>query len=215
MEGQDMDLNELVDPQHTVVVTMEVQRGVIGDLSSFPDLQDAAEISGLLSNGPAICSAARSLGVRVLHAVATNRADNAGSTVNCRMLAASQKMNQEGAGLLENTEGAELIPSFGPEPEDIVVPRLHGLTPFTSTSLDQIIRNVDGRTIVALGVSLNIGVLGLVLSAVDLGYQVVLATDAVAGVPLEYGHEILHNSLSLLATLTTTEELIEAWETYK
>ena len=215
MEGQDMDLNELVDPQHTVVVTMEVQRGVIGDLSSFPDLQDAAEISGLLSNGPAICSAARSLGVRVLHAVATNRADNAGSPVNCRMLAASQKMNQEGAGLLENTEGAELIPSFGPEPEDIVVPRLHGLTPFTSTSLDQIIRNVDGRTIVALGVSLNIGVLGLVLSAVDLGYQVVLPTDAVAGVPLEYGHEILHNSLSLLATLTTTEELIEAWGTYK
>ncbi len=215
MEGQDMDLNELVDPQHTVVVTMEVQRGVIGDLSSFPDLQDAAEISGLLSNGPAICSAARSLGVRVLHAVATNRADSAGSTVNCRMLAASQKMNQEGAGLLENTEGAELIPSFGPEPEDIVVPRLHGLTPFTSTSLDQIIRNVDGRTIVALGVSLNIGVLGLVLSAVDLGYQVVLPTDAVAGVPLEYGHEILHNSLSLLATLTTTEELIEAWGTYK
>ena len=38
------------------------------------------------------------------------------------MLAASQKMNQEGAGLLENAEGAELIPSFGPEPEDIVVP---------------------------------------------------------------------------------------------
>ena len=63
--------------------------------------------------------------------------------------------------------------------------------------------------------SLNIGVLGLVLSAVDLGYQVVLPTDAVAGVPLEYGHEILHNSLSLLATLTTTEELIEAWGTYE
>ena len=39
--------------------------GVIGDLSSFPDLQDAA--FGLLSNGPAICSA-HSLGVRVLHA---------------------------------------------------------------------------------------------------------------------------------------------------
>ena len=209
-----MELTELVNPQHTVVITMEVQRGVVGDLSSFPDLQNAAENSGVLSNGPSICAAARGLSIRVLHAVATNRADNAGSIANCRMLAASQKMNKAGTGLVEHTEGAELIPSFGPETEDIVVPRLHGLTPFTSTSLDQIIRNLNAQTIVALGVSLNIGVLGLALSAVDLGYQVVIPTDAVAGVPLEYGHEVLNNSMSLLATLTTTEELISAWKTY-
>ena len=130
------------------------------------------------------------------------------------MLSASQKMNKAGTGLVEHTEGAELIPSFGPETEDILVPRLHGLTPFTSTSLDQIIRNLNAQTIVALGVSLNIGVLGLALSAVDLGYQVVIPTDTVAGVPVEYGHEVLNNSMSLLATLTTTEELISAWKTY-
>ena len=210
-----MELTELVNPQHTVVITMEVQRGVVGDLSSFPDLQNAAENSGVLSNGPSICAAARGLSIRVLHAVATNRADNAGSIANCRMLAASQKMNKAGTGLVEHTEGAELIPSFGPETEDILVPRLHGLTPFTSTSLDQIIRNLNAQTIVALGVSLNIGVLGLALSAVDLGYQVVIPTDAVAGVPAEYGREILDRSLSLLATLTTTEQLIEAWGTYE
>ena len=162
-----MELTELVNPKHTVVVTMEMQRGVVGDLSSFSDLQSAAENSGVLSNGPSICAAARAQSVRVLHAVATNRADNAGSITNCRMLAASEKMNQAGAGLVEHTEGAELIPTFGPEPEDILVPRLHGLTPFTSTSLDQIIRNLNAQTIVALGVSLNIGVIGLALSAVD------------------------------------------------
>ena len=210
-----MELTDLVNPEHTVVITMEVQRGVIGDLSSFPELQSAAEDAGVLSNGPTICNAAREAGGRVLHATATNRADNAGSTANCRMLAASQKINQLGAGLIENTEGVELVSSFGPEPADIVVPRLHGLTPFTSTSLDQIVRNLDGRTIVALGVSLNIGVLGLAMSAVDLGYQVVIPTDAVAGVPLEYGQSILEGSLSLLATLTTTEDLIQTWETYQ
>ena len=210
-----MELTDLVNPEHTVVITMEVQRGVIGDLSSFPELQSAAEDAGVLSNGPTICNAAREAGGRGLHATATNRADNAGSTANCRMLAASQKINQLGAGLIENTEGVELVSSFGPEPADIVVPRLHGLTPFTSTSLDQIVRNLDGRTIVALGVSLNIGVLGLAMSAVDLGYQVVIPTDAVAGVPLEYGQSILEGSLSLLATLTTTEDLIQTWETYQ
>ncbi len=208
-----MELRDLVDPNHTVVITMEVQRGVVGDMSSFPELQSAAEAAGVLLNGPKICNAAREVGVRVLHATAMNRADHAGSIVNCKMLAASQKINQSGAGLIENTEGVEIISSFGPEPTDIVVPRLHGLTPFTSTSLDQIVRNLGTRTIVALGVSLNIGVLGLVMSAVDLGYQVIIPTDAVAGVPVEYGQSILEGSLSLLATLTTTEDLIRAWQT--
>ena len=116
-----MELTELVNPKHTVVVTMEVQRGVVGDLSSFPDLQSAAENSGVLSNGPSICTAARAQSVRVLHAVATNRADNAGSITNCRMLAASQKINQAGAGLIELTYGADVIATFGPEPLDILI----------------------------------------------------------------------------------------------
>ena len=210
-----MELADLVNPKHTVVITMEVQRGIVGDLSSFSELRDAAENSGVLLNGPKICHSARATGVRVLHATAINRADNAGSKANCRMLAASQKINQLGSGLVENTEGAELVSSFGPEPEDIVVPRLHGLTPFTGTSLDQIIRNLNTQTVVAIGVSLNIGVLGLVMSAVDLGYQVVIPTDAVAGVPLEYGQNILEGSLSLLASFTSTEELTRAWETYQ
>ena len=42
-------------------------------------------------------------------------------------------------------------------------------------------------TVVATGVSVNVGIMGLCLSAVDLGYQVVLVRDAVAGVPAEYG----------------------------
>ena len=210
-----MELAELVNPKHTVVITMEMQRGIVGDLSSFPELRDAAADSGVLSNGPVICNAAREAGVRVLHAIAVNRADHAGSKANCRMLAASEKINQSGSGLVENSEGAELVSSFGPEPEDIVVPRLHGLTPFTSTALDQIIRNLDTQTVVALGVSLNIGVIGLAMSAVDLGYQVVIPTDAVTGVPIEYGQRILQGSLSLLASLTSTEDLVRIWETYQ
>ena len=38
-------------------------------------------------------------------------------------------------------------------------------------------------TVIATGVSLNVGILGLCLSAADLGYRVVVPTDAVVGVP--------------------------------
>jgi nicotinamidase-related amidase len=91
------------------------------------------------------------------------------------------------------------------------VPRLHGMTPFTSTSLDQILRNLGIRTVIATGVSVNLGVTGMVLSALDLGYQVVIPRDAVAGVPREYAEAVLENSLSLVSTLTTSDRILEAW----
>jgi nicotinamidase-related amidase len=128
------------------------------------------------------------------------------------MLSASKDMHEHGSGIIEGTKGAELISDFGPKPEDIVIPRLHGLTPFTSTSLDQTIRNLGATSVIPIGVSINIGILGLVLSAVDLGYQVVIPTDAIAGVPLEYGEMLLDGTLSLLSTLTTTASIIKNWE---
>ena len=67
------------------------------------------------------------------------------------------------------------------------------------------------RTVVATGNSVNVGVLGLVLSAVDLGYQVVVPRDAVAGIPVDYADAVLDHTISLLATMTTTAEVIGAW----
>jgi len=51
----------------------------------------------------------------------------------------------------------------------------------------------------------------MALTALDLGYQVVIPTDAVAGVPREYAEAVLEHSLSLIATLTTTEEVLALW----
>lgn len=205
------DLAALVDPGHTVVVTMECQRAVIGDLTPFDALRDAAIEAGVLANGPRLCAGARTAGVRVLHATAERRRDGAGSVANCRMLAASARVGDDDHSILSGTPGAELVAEFGPEPEDLVVPRLHGLTPFTSTSLDQLIRNLGATTVVVVGVSVNIGVLGLVISAVDLGYQVVVVDDAVAGVPLDYGRVVLDNTISLLATLASTDDIVAVW----
>jgi biuret amidohydrolase len=36
--------------------------------------------------------------------------------------------------------------------------------------------------------------------------------DAVAGIPNDYANTIIDNMLSLLATITTTNELIETWK---
>ena len=112
---------------------------------------------------------------------------------------------------MAGTDGERLVPELGEDPRDLVMVRWHGLTPFTSTALDQTLRNLGVTTVVATGVSVNVGIMGLCLSAVDLGYQVVLVRDAVAGVPEDYADSVIEHSLAMVATVVTSAQLLEAW----
>lgn len=202
------ELAELVDPRHTAVVTMEMQRGISGDLATLPALAQELRDRGVVDACGSVCRAARTAGARVVHCTAVTRPDELGRLNNSRILKATAR----GAHVFEvGTPGAEVMAELEPSPSDVEMPRLHGLTPFTGTSLDRVLRNMGVSTLVAVGNSLNIGVLGLVLSGVDLGYQVVVPRDAVAGVPAEYGDQIMANTISLLATVVDSDDLVATW----
>lgn len=201
------NLADLIDPASTAVVTMELQRGVIGDLAKMAALREVLLADGTIDNAAALCHGARTAGVRVVHATAVNRPDGAGHRANCRLLARPPGPSPIDVG----SPGAEVIPELGVTDDDIVLERLHGMTPFMSTSLDQILRNLGVTTVIAAGNSLNVGILGLVINAVDLGYQVVVPRDAVAGVPKEYAEAVLDNTVAFLATITTTDEVLSVW----
>jgi nicotinamidase-related amidase len=203
-------LSDLIAPASTAVVTMEVQRAVCGDQAALPALASEVAESGMISRLGELCAGARTAGARVVHCTAAFRPDRAGSKANSRILAASIK----GAGDRMNigSPGVELLPELGPDEADIVIQRVHGLTPFTSTSLDQMLRNLGISTIIATGVSLNVGVLGMVLTAVDLGYQVVVPRDVVAAIPASYADPLFDNTVSMLATVCTTADIKAVWQ---
>ena len=50
-----------------------------------------------------------------------------------------------------------------------------------------------------------------VMDAVNGGYQFVLPRDAVSGYPRQYAESVIDNTLSLLATVTTTDDVVAAW----
>jgi len=110
------------------------------------------------------------------------------------------------------SEGAALLPEFGPAPTDVVLYRWHGVGPMGGTDLDAVLRNLGVTTIVAVGVSVNIAITNLVMDAVNAAYRVVVPRDAVAGIPTDYADAIVDNTISLLATVTTTADLLAAWE---
>jgi len=201
------DLAELVDPAHTALVTQECQKGVIGEQAVFPALAEIARRE-MIPNAARLAKAARAAGTPVVHCVAMRRPDGLGSNTNARVFGAARKSPVK---LTPGSEAVELIPELGLEETDVVLSRLHGVGPMQGTDLDPVLRNLGVTTIVGIGVSVNVGMTNFTMDAVNLGYRFVLARDAVAGVPEEYATAVIDNTLSLLATVVTTDDLVGAW----
>jgi nicotinamidase-related amidase len=203
-----MDLRELVAPEHTALVLQEVQNGVVGSPSALPALADAATAVDLIGNCARLTGAARAAGVQVVHCTAETRDDGRGANRNARLFHGVRKSVVR----MSPGSAAVRVPvEVGVDPADIVLPRYHGLGPMTGTQLDSILRNVGVSTIVGVGVSVNIGMTNLAFDAVNRGYQIVMPRDAIAGVPAEYADMVIAHTLSLVATITTTDEILAAW----
>jgi biuret amidohydrolase len=202
-------LRALVDPATTAVVTMELQRGVVTREAMLGDLVVEVERMGTLDVARRVVDKARGAGLRVFHCSHETRPDGAGTTVNCRIFAISERLRGEtGHAATEiGRPGVELVDGLL-DPRDIVLPRLTGMTPFTSTALDQLLRNLGITTVIGMGVSVNLGIYGMAMTALDLGYQVVIVRDGVAGVPHDYAQAVIDNSLSLISTVVTSDDLL-------
>ena len=202
-----LDLAALAAPAHTALVTSECQNGVIGEHAIFPALAAAARPAAV-PNIARLVAGARSAEVQVVHCLALRRADGKGSNTNARLFAAAAKAP---VALTPGSPEAALIPELGPAAEDIVLSRVHGLSPMAGTDLDPTLRNLGITTIIVAGVSVNVAITNLVMDAVNAGYQVVLPRDAVAGTPTEYADAVIDNTLSLLATVVTTDDVLGTW----
>ena len=201
-------LPEWVEPQTTALLSMEMQRGVVGDLSRIPTLVAAVEEAGVVANLSALMKVARAAGIPVVHCNALFRADRKGSANNCPMLSRAMKDPDQ---ILEGSPQTAIAPALGPDPADFVLSRYHGVSPFSGTTLDITLRNLGVRTVVATGVSINLGVFGLCLEAVNLGYRVILPVDCTAGFPADYAEAVIRNSLAQLCTITTSSDIKAAW----
>ena len=200
-------LVDLIDPRTTALVTQECQGGVIGPQAGLPMLADEARREAI-PNIAKLLRAARAADVDVVHCLMQRRPDGRGSNTNARLFAAGKSFT---ADLSPGTPGGSLLPEFEQDDRDIVLTRTHGVGPMTGTDLDSVLRNLGVKTIVGVGVSVNVAITNFVMDAVNRGYQFVLPRDAVSGYPRDYANAIIDNTLALLATVTTTESVVAAW----
>ncbi|MER6383691.1 cysteine hydrolase [Streptomyces sp. NPDC001118] len=198
-------LSELLDPVSTVLLTVECQQGVVGPDSALPELAREARSSGALRNVARLVAAAHETGVQVIHAIAERRPDGRGASRNARLFRAAERLP---VLQLSGTHAVRVAPPIEVAEEDFVVRRLHGLSPIHGTDVDALLRNLGCRTLVVTGVSANVAIPNAVFDAVNLGYTAVVPADAIAGVPADYTPAMIRHTLALVATVSTTDDVL-------
>ncbi|MCX5241419.1 cysteine hydrolase [Streptomyces prunicolor] len=198
-------LSEILDTVSTALLTVECQQGVVGPDSALPELALAARQSGALANVARLVAAAHESGVQVIHAVAERRPDGRGANRNARLFRAAERLPVQ---QLSGSTAVRVAPPIEVADEDFVVRRLHGLSPIQGTEVDALLRNLGCRTLIVTGVSANVAIPNAVFDAVNRGYTVVVPRDAIAGVPADYTPAMIRNTLALVATVATTDEVL-------
>ena len=189
----------------TALAIVECQRGVVGDLSVLADLARAAE--PVLPQIGRLAAAARGAGVHVAHLtffpVAGGR-----SVVRRSPLLRGTGASEEWSA---SHPGAQVVDEIGVGPDDLVLARHQGISPVHRTETLTILRNLGVEQLVLAGVSTNIAIPVVAVAAADEGFEVVIPTDAVIGVPAAHHESMVRYSLSFVGRLTTVDELVGAW----
>ena len=117
-------LAELAAPAHTAIVAQECQGAVIGPHAGLAMLAEEARRVAL-PNIVRLLPAARAAGVRIVHCLVQRRPDGLGSNHNAKIFT----MSRGAVDIAPGTPGAEVLPELGPEPNDLVLRRWHGVGP--------------------------------------------------------------------------------------
>jgi nicotinamidase-related amidase len=201
------DVAPLVVPASTALLINEVQPSVVG---RDDPLSESAQ--RILPNIVRLADAGRVAGVQVMHCIKVFRRDSLARNRNIMLYRLRGQIPAEPLPADSRPiEGCFPAPELGPDERDLVMTRLHGMGSACDTGVVPVLRNLGITTVVVTGVSINIGIANTVMDLVNQAFEVVLASDAVAGTPDEYAEQMMRHTLRYLASVTTTDELVAAW----
>ncbi|MEV7075088.1 isochorismatase family protein [Streptomyces sp. NPDC093990] len=104
---------------------------------------------------------------------------------------------------------AELAPELGPEPGDLRITKQRWGA-FTGTGLDRYLRERGVTQVIVAGIATSIGVESTARCAHELGYHVVLATDAMADVNPEAHTSSISRIFPRLGETAATADILTA-----
>jgi nicotinamidase-related amidase len=178
------ELSELVDPEHTALVLIDMQVDFVDPQGLFGSL--GVDLSMYEATRPrlaALLATARERGVLVVHvqntALPDRRSDSpAQIRFNLRM---HEQARRDGAALrytVPGTHGQQFVPELAPTAGEVVVPKYRS-SGFWGTSLELVLRSNGIRTVVVGGCTTEGCVESTARDAMFTDHYVVIAEDCV------------------------------------
>jgi nicotinamidase-related amidase len=175
--------------EKTALVVIDLQKGVAAMASAHP-------MDEVVANSARLAAAFREHGLPVVLVNATGVAPG---------------RTQESAGRARGAfppDFAELLPELDAQPSDLLVSKQRWGA-FTGTSLHQSLQDRGVTQVVVTGVATQAGVESTARSAHELGYHVVLVTDAMTSRDTVDHDHAIERIFPRLGELGTTDEVLE------
>jgi nicotinamidase-related amidase len=173
MEAARMDVDPRPawwQPGAMALLLVDLQQGTCGAAQPRPrPAFDAQFRAHTLPAAQRALAAARGGKLEVIHTVIANlTADGRDRSLDYRRC---------GMGFPPGSHAAQVIPELAPLGDELVLPKSSS-SPFSSTTLDYLLRNIGIRTLVVIGLLTDQCIDHTVKDAADRGYRVVCLTDA-------------------------------------
>jgi nicotinamidase-related amidase len=208
------ELHELVGPEHTALVVVDMQRDFCTPAGAFAQLGvDISMYPPMVPRLVRLVDSARAAGVRVVYVLMTmlpGRASDSPAQIrfNMRM----QISATDGAPLHytpDGSEGQRLIPELTVHDTDLVVKKYRS-SGFWGTNLDMLLRSNGIQTVVVSGCTTEGCVESTARDAMFNDYYVVIAEDCVAS-----DDRAQHDASLFLMRhrfdMAESEELVREW----
>jgi len=197
--------------ERTAVVVIECQNDLIheshvGTRGIGGALAAAVQQRGVLTNIARVLNAARAAGIPVLYA---NKESKPGVPTGDAPI---YRIGKRVPILREGSSGADVHPAIAPRDGDIVIRRFLSIDASYGSGLFGTLRVLGRSVIVAMGVSTNFAVEGMVRGAVNRSFEVVVPEDCCASTPEDMHRFSIERILPILGTVSTSTEVVAAWQ---
>jgi nicotinamidase-related amidase len=178
------ELHELVDPHHTALVVVDMQRDFCTPSGVFAQLGvDISMYPPMVPRLVRLVDSARAAGVRIVYILMTMlEGRSSESPAQIRFNMRMQQAATDGAALSytqDGSEGQRLIPELTVQEGDLVVKKYRS-SGFWATNLDMLLRSNGIQTVVMSGCTTEGCVESTARDAMFNDYYVVIAEDCVA-----------------------------------
>ncbi|MFC8181748.1 cysteine hydrolase family protein [Rhodococcus sp. NPDC057297] len=195
----------VLNPARTALINVHWQNDIVTHEGAFATFfADQVDKHGVIDAARRLVNDFRAVGSLVVWSRAAFQPGYPELILNTGL---NKAIKQLGA-LIDGSTGADIIPELTVRAGEPVVSH-PGTSGFPDTALDSILRRREIDTVVFTGVSTNVTVEGTARDAVNLGYHVVLVSDACTA-DTDAAHEATLSTFGLLGQASTAAEIAVA-----